>query len=374
VAGNRAGATVHIRAAIAIERSVFGDEHDRVLANFPMLPDLLEVQEQFEEANAAHTEIIAAFSKRYGPDHWQTVDQRIATEDCVRRGQLSSEDRARLREATTASGKVNALCDAGQFSEALKRATFVVERRRELIGEKNSTYALSLAKLAIVHTMLGNFATADSLYEQSLVIEKETLGERHPEYAQTLSNLAVQCDELGQYLRAESLYEKAVGINLKAFGSKSAAYGASLNNLAVHSDRLGDFEKAETLYLEAIETYRQTLGDASPETLTATSNFCRHLLARGELTCAEPLILNLIDQRRTVLGDNHPQYAESLNLLGLLFEAKHEFARAAEQFQKALAFLKQVYGEQNPGWRSACKSDPLREIDRRVNRTHRIGP
>jgi len=25
-------------------------------------------------------------------------------------------------------------------------------------------------------------------------------------------------------------------------------------------------------------------------------------------------------------------------------------------------------------WRSACKSDPLREIDRRVNRTHRIGP
>lgn len=69
VAGNRAGATVHIRAAIAIERSVFGDEHDRVLANFPMLPDLLEVQEQFEEANAAHTEIIAAFSKRYGPDH-----------------------------------------------------------------------------------------------------------------------------------------------------------------------------------------------------------------------------------------------------------------------------------------------------------------
>jgi type I restriction enzyme S subunit len=26
------------------------------------------------------------------------------------------------------------------------------------------------------------------------------------------------------------------------------------------------------------------------------------------------------------------------------------------------------------GWRSACKSDPLRERNRRVNRTHRIGP
>ena len=350
IAGNRKGATVHIKAAVTIERNVFGDEHDRVLTNLPVLAELFEVQEQFIEANAVRTEIIAVFGKRFGPDNWQTVDQRIAAEDCIRRSQLTSEDRVRLREATSASAEVNALSEAGKFLQALDKATFVVERRRELIGETNSTYALSLAKLASIHTMLGDFAAADTLYEQSLTIEKETLGEQHPEYAKTLSNLAVQCDELGQYQKAEKLYEQAAEIKLKTMGRQSPDYGASLNNLAVHYDRLGDFEKADALYLQAIETYLQSLGANDPETLTTTSNYCRHLLARGELSRAEPILLNVIDERRRTSGEQDAEYAESLNALGLLYAAKQDFSRAIEQFQKALAILKPIYGDQNPGY------------------------
>lgn len=350
IAGDRAAATVHIRAAVSIERSVFNDQHERVLTNLPILAELFEVQEQFEEANAVRAEIVAAFRGRYGSDHWQTVDQRIAAEDCIRRSQLTSDDRARLREAATASGEVNALASAGRFSEALKRAAFVVERRRELIGEKNSTYAVSLAKLASMHTMLGDFVAADSLYEQAIVIEKETLGEQHPELAKTLSNLAVQCDELGQYQRAEKLYEQAASIKLKALGRQNSEYGASLNNLAVHYDRLGDFEKAEALYSEAIEIYRQTLGENDPETLTATNNFCRHLLSLGELSRVEPLLLNVIDQRRRLTGEQGSQYAESVNALGLLYAAKYDYARALEQHRMALAIFKQAYGEQNPAY------------------------
>ena len=350
VAGDRAGATDHIKAATTIERSVLGDEHDRVLTNLPILADLYEVQEKFSDANAIRTELVAAFKKKYGADHWQTVDQRIAAEDGARRGQLTGEDRGRLREAAAASAEVNTLIDAGKFAEALKRAAFVVERRRELIGEKNSTYALSLAKQASIHTMLGDFEIAESFYEQALTIEQETLGEQHPEYAKTLSNLAVQCDELGQYQKAEKLYEQAAKIKLNTLGRQSVDYATSLNNLAVHYDRLGDFEKAEAMYLQSIETYTQTLGANDPETLNASSNYCRHLLAQGELSRAEPILLNVIDERRQSSGEQDPQYAESLNALGILYAAKKDFSLAIEQFQKALAILKQVYGDQNPGY------------------------
>ena len=48
------------------------------------------------------------------------------------------------------------------------------------------------------------------------------------------------------------------------------------------------------------------------------------------------------------------------------------FAQADDVLQEV--FLTVTAKAHEFDWRSACKSDPLRERNRRVNRTHRIGP
>ncbi len=344
-AGKLKDATTEIKAAIAIDLEVCGNGHDRVLANQATLADLLELQEQFTASQEVHIQRLAALTKRYGKADWRVVDGRIAAEDSERRGKLSGPDRKLLQEAGEASRAMDQLYAASQFSVALEKSQFIVQRRRELLGEHNSTYALSLAKLALVHSCLGAYDKAESLYDQALVIEKETLGELHPEYATTLSNLAVQCDNSGEYVKAGKLYQQAMEIRRQTLGERSSDYATSLNNLAVHFDLLGDFAKAEPLHRSAVELKQQILGEQHPDSMTSLNNLGRSLLSRGELEQAEPILIKAMELRKQVLGEQHAQYAGSLNSLGLLYSAQRDFERAERMFQQAREILKKAVGE-----------------------------
>jgi CHAT domain-containing protein len=349
-AGKLAEATTEIQAAVTIERGVYGDQHDQVLANMKTLAELYELREQFAVSLTVHAEIQTALTKRFGEAHWKVTDERIAAEDCQRRGKLSGPDRKRLREAVTASQAMDKLYTEGQFAAALGKAEFVVQRRRELLGERTSTFALSLAKLALVHSCLGNYDEAESLYESALAIERETLGKQHPEYATTLSNLAVQCDEAGEFAKAERLYLEAKEIRRQALGEQSSDYATSLNNLAVHYDLLGDFTKSEALYLQAVEIKRIALGERHQDYMTSLNNLGRHFLTRGDLAQAEPRLVRAMELRKQVLGEKHAQYAGSLNSLGLLYQAKRDFEQAENLFEQAREILKTKLGEKHANY------------------------
>ena len=349
-AGKLAEATTEIQAAVTIERGVYGDQHDQVLANMNILAELYELREQFADSLAVHSEIQVALTKRFGEAHWKVTDARIAAEDCQRRGKLSGPDRKRLREAVTASQAMDKLYTEGQFAAALVKAEFVVQRRRELLGERTSTYALSLAKLALVHSCLGDYDEAESLYESALAIERETLGKQHPEYATTLSNLAVQCDGAGEFAKAERLYIEATEIRRQTLGEQSSDYATSMNNLAVHYDLLGDYSKSEPLYLKAVDIKLQILGELHPDYMTSLNNLGRHFLSRVELAQAEPRLVKAMELRQQVLGDKHVQYAGSLNSLGLLSQAKGDFEQAEKLFDQARVILQERLGEKHSNY------------------------
>ncbi len=349
-AGKLAEATTEIQAAVTIERGVYGDQHDQVLANMNTLAELYELREQFADSLAVHSEVQVGLTKRFGEAHWKVTDARIAAEDCQRRAKLSGPDRKRLREAVTASQAMDQFYAEDQFAAALEKAEFVVQRRREILGEQNSTYALSLAKLALVHSRLGHYEEAESLYDIARVIESETLGKQHPEYATTLSNLAVQCDDAGEFAKAERLYLEAKEIRRQTLSEQSSDYATSLNNLAVHYDLLADFTKSEPLYLKAVEIKLQILGELHQDYMTSLNNLGRHFLTRGELAQAEPRLVKAMELRKQVLGEKHAQYAGSLNSLGLLYQAQGKFEQAEKLFEQAREILKERLGEKHANY------------------------
>ena len=75
--------------------------------------------------------------------------------------------------------------------------------------------AASLTNLAGVYQAQGNYAEAESLYQQALAIAKKTLGPDHPKVATVLEKMARFYKKAGKQEEAEKFEEQAKAIRTK---------------------------------------------------------------------------------------------------------------------------------------------------------------
>jgi len=349
-AGRIADAIEPIEQAVRIERAIYGDQHERVSEILSVLADLHELQRNFTASLAVREELVNLLAARLTPHHWRVIDARIRRDDCRQRSQMTPETRQELERAVVASQKVDGLFARGRYAEALGLAEQVLSTRRKLLGPEHLTSALSLARLAAIHSQIGNLAEADSLYTEAIRIEESILGPTHPELATTLSNLAVQCDAHGEPVRARQLYTRALQIRRDALGVDHPVYAGSLNNLAVHAARLHNPVEAEALYRQALDCLRRTRGELHAETAMSLSNLGRHLQAQGDLAGAEPLLTRALEVRGQVLGPDHPDTALSRDHLAELLVEQNKTVLARAEFEAALRSLERSQGRQSPAY------------------------
>ena len=347
-AGKIAEAIAVEEKVLAIEREIFGNEHDRVTGVLALLAELHEVQDDFESAKKVRTESLAALTRRFGQAHWRVTDTRIALEDMIRRSRMSRGDRNVLAAARSASEKMGDLYRQGLFAEALEEASFVNECHRQLLGTQHPIYAKSLSNLALMHESLGGYDQAERLYRQALDIIKPTLGEQHPAYATGLNNLAALCEVVGDFAQAERLFRQTLELRKQSLGEEDSDYATTLNNLAVHYDHLGDFDKADPLYRQAVEVKKRTVGEQHPEFASCLGNLARHLHWSGDIAQAEPMLRRVVELRKQSPGELSPDYAGSLNNLALFYDSQGDDAKAEPLFRQSMEIWKQTLGEQHP--------------------------
>jgi CHAT domain-containing protein len=88
---------------------------------------------------------------------------------------------------------------------------------------------------------MGEYAQAESLFQQVLATRRTVLGEIHPDVAISLSNLVMLYYSMGDYIQAESLCQQALAIQRTLLGDRHPDVANSLNSLAglrVVTDRL----------------------------------------------------------------------------------------------------------------------------------------
>ena len=73
------------------------------------------------------------------------------------------------------------LGELGQFDEAITRLTEGHARLRRTLGERHGGVAEAKANLGTTLFRQGNFAEAERLYIQSLLVWEELLGRSHPQ-------------------------------------------------------------------------------------------------------------------------------------------------------------------------------------------------
>ena len=125
----------------------------------------------------------------------------------------------------------------------------------------------------------GKYQAAIPVCQRALEIRKEQLGDRHLSTALSLNNLAELYRSMGRYESAEPLCLESLEIHKEKMGDRHPSTATSLFNLAALYHNTNQNQKALPLIQGALQIYLPTLGIEHPETQAA--NRCLRIIERG---------------------------------------------------------------------------------------------
>ena len=326
---------------LAIEREVFGDEHDEVLGSKDFIAQVQEQREDFAAARRIREDILATSRKVSGVDHWRTADARRSLENIDVLEKLSPEDRRQLNQASLLTETVLLLHRQGKSNEALKPAAQVREIRKQVLGEKHLSYATSLSNLAELYSALGDSAKAEPFCREAAEIEQAMLGERHPRYTDSLNNLAVIYLSTGDLAKAEPVLRQALDI-------KHATLGVT------HPDYVASREKLEQL--QASMKLQAKLKKRDEHSKHATE-----LRKQGKLAEAIAAAEKMLAVEQELSGKQHEKVLGTWDLIAQLHEQREDFGSARTAREEVLAIRTKAVGADH--WRTSDARRALKNVD-----------
>ena len=89
------------------------------------------------------------------------------------------------------------------------------------------------------------------------------------------------------------------------------------------------------------------------------TNDAMSLYRNGEYARAEALAEKALEIADKAVGPEHPDVADSLNNLGLIYQAKGDNAKAEPLYKRAMVMVERAAGPDNP-WLAGCLSQQPR--------------
>ena len=244
----------------------------------------------------------------------------------------------------------------GNFQEALRLETEALNIREKLYGKEHQDYAFSLSSIATYNAVLGNYQEAIRLETVALNIREKVLGKEHQDYASSLSSLAAYNANLGNYKEAIKLGTEALNIREKVLGKEHQDYAISLNNLAVYNANLGNYQEAIKLETEALNIREKVLGKEHQDYATSLSNIAKYNANLGNYQEAIRLGTEALYICEKVLGKEHPDYASSLSNLALYNSYLGNYQEAIKLGTEALNITGKVLGKEHQDYATSLSN------------------
>ncbi len=306
---------------------------------------------------------------------------------------------------------VAALCEAGEFENAISLATKYANLTRQSYGEQHQEYITSLQELAGAYAMARKTGAAEVLYKKVLEIEIILHGEQSEEYLASLDLLAElllinsgyfdtttssekprfnfikqtqepissgEVHDLEPILRLtfktakfvqKCLYGEALRYAMQApdlarqvLGEQNPLFATTLSYLANIHKEIGNYPEAETLYKQALEVERSELGEKSSEFAVTLTNLADLYSSAGNYQTAEPLYKQAITILRSTGNEKDLAYAVSLNNLAQFYVSIYNYEAAETLYKQSLEILQTELGENDPVYADAL--DNLAELYR----------
>lgn len=230
-----------------------------------------------------------------------------------------------------------------------------IEITKALLGPSHPDLAGLTDLSGMIRYSLGHYGESRALHEHAVVIGEEALGPYHPEIATSLIDLAVTCVALGLNDKARALAERALAIQEESFGPVHPNCAVSRKILADTYAVTGDTTQARVQYQRAIDIWGQALGPHHPELAWGLGSLGRLHLAVGEPREALALLARAVEIYDLREGEQEDEYLARFGLARALMQTDGDLARAVEEAEKALAYLRTI-GEGRAGERAEIEA------------------
>jgi tetratricopeptide (TPR) repeat protein len=302
--------------ALALRKSLHGEEHPDVAASIHALAEVLRNQYRLAEAEPLFRQALAMRRKLLGDEHLDVAQSLFHL------GLLFDV-------------QIN-----GSRAEPFFRQTLAIQRK--FLNEGHSGIASTLDQLGLALAYQGKFDEAETVSREALAMRRKLFDNEHPALAHSLHNLAFVLRRQGKLDEAEPLFREALSIRRKLLGDAHPDLADTLIVFARSLAKQGKFAEAETLLREALTMRRKIFGNAQPEVVSPLCNLYIVLDAQGKLAEAEPLYREAL----ALIEDLNLQKAElpsySMNAVAWLLVTRPDTNRrnrevAVEMAQRAVA-------------------------------------
>jgi len=242
--------------------------------------------------------------------------------------------------------------NTSRYNEAEKCLLKARDIKKNIYGEKHSSFGKTLYELGKLYLTLGNYSKSEEMlvgalnvFENSLSIEdintvstqmklaelyflqnnrtkakemffkaknSETISENNnPENISSLCNYAVLEWQMQNYSNAESYFNKALALSEKHLGKQSSTYLSCLNSLGVISWVQKKYKLAKKYLYEAIECRREITGVTNLDYATSLQNFAGLLSEIGAYEEADMYNIRALEIYLSLIKTTFPYLSET---------------------------------------------------------------
>ena len=312
-----AHAETHLRAALSIARSEFGEENENTLSTMRRLGNALSRQGKLDEAGTLLKQALEIQSRTLGNDHLSTVMSR--------------------------SHLAGWCLDAERPGEAESLYRMVLEARIRLQGEDHVDTLAVMSNLAHALGSQGKYAEAESLYRESLRRKRKVHGDEHPETLLDLMHLASTLRLIGRSDEALPIAKEAYAGLRKRMGGGAESTQSAMLTLARLHQAAGEYAEAEALLREAVDQYRASDG-AGYQIVAILFQLGTVLIEQGKLTDAEAILRDALAAHEHGGGNAIDRLRILSNLVNVLGE-QGKAADAVAAAEESMKLCRQTYGD-----------------------------
>ena len=294
------------RAALAINRSLFGPESPETSATLNDLGLALFRGGKWSEAERAHRDALGIRQRRFGKENADVATSLNDLATVLRHQGKLAESETLTREALGIRQKLFGdeslevtyslhnlsvvLGDEGKRAEAEATAREMLAMRRKLLGPQDPLVAAALNDVAFAASLNGKSDEAESLQREALEIQRKMLGDENPAVAKTLSSLAERIRQRGNLAESDTLLRAALSIQSKLLGEDNPDYLYTLDSLGSTLEGEGKWPEAEAVHRKGLAAWSKVVGNDDPRAPFQLERLVHVLMVQNKFDDAKQLL------------------------------------------------------------------------------------
>ena len=238
-----------------------------------------------------------------------------------------------------------ALIMSGDYRAAIDAYYDAYELSKALDGDTRQDESSTFHNIGAAHHQLGEYDQALLAYQRALQVQETLWGSNDPRLASTMANVSRALVSLGRFDEAIETGERAHQLLIEARGERHRDVAQARGGLASVYLRAGRVELALEALQETVAMEVEIYGGENVDSAMTRSILSDAYRKAGELHAAQAEAELALSVFRRDLGNEHEKVARTLTTLGQVRFKRKRYARAAVDFEEAVAIYRSAEAE-----------------------------